>query len=116
MKFRPSIASVLAFGLALGVVATTSCEEHNDGDLFDEAPLTADQRDACTDYCNEATACDDELDLTECNDSCVDALESCFESNVDDAAAELRSCVDEPECLDVVQCSFQVSGECFFGT
>jgi hypothetical protein len=114
MKFRPSIACVLALGLALGVLGTTSCEE--DGEVFDDAPLTTAQRGACTDYCNEARACEDDLDLAECNDSCIDALESCFESNVDEAADELRNCIDENECLDVVQCSFQVSGECFFGT
>jgi hypothetical protein len=114
MKFRPSLASLLALGLALGVLGTTSCEE--DGEVFDDAPLTAEQRGSCEDYCNEASACDDETDLAECNSSCVDALESCFESNVDEAAAELQACIDEDECLDVVQCSFQVSGECFFGT
>lgn len=113
MKFRPSLASLLAVGLALGVLGTTSCEE--DGEFFDEAPLTVEQRGSCEDYCAEANACDNELDVAECNDSCIDALESCFEDNVDEAADALSGCIDEAECLDVVQCSFQISGECYFG-
>ena len=114
MTLRPALASRLALGLALGVLGTTSCEEDNE--VFDDAPLTAEQREACSIYCDRAAACDDDFDFTECNAECVDSLEECFEENVDEAADELATCIDEDECLDVVSCSFQVSGECFFGT
>jgi hypothetical protein len=109
MESRPSFAAILVVGLGLGVVSTMSCSSSSD------ETLTADQRAACDDYCTRATACDHDLNLDKCHDRCIDALGACFDSNVDEAADALQTCVDENACLDVVQCSFHISGECFFG-
>jgi hypothetical protein len=102
---------LIACALTIGIVNAVSCEDK----VFDDAQLTAEDRMACTEYCEEARACDDELDLAACQNQCVDSLEDCFEDQVHDATDELRSCIDKDTCLDVTNCSFQVAADCFFG-
>jgi hypothetical protein len=112
-RTHPWLSPLIGGLLALGLAGTQACAD-NDGEI-DDRPITTEERDACSGFCNEARSCDDEVDIDECASRCLDSLDLCFESQVDDATAELRECTSGDECSDVVACGFEVGSECFFG-
>ena len=109
MNRRQWLSPLLSMLLAAGLVQ--ACGTESD----DRPALTSEDRRDCANFCVAATNCDEDVDQAECTDQCVDALGLCFESQIDDATAELRECVGADECIEVVDCGFEVSAECFFG-
>ena len=110
MNRREWLSPLLSMLIAAGLVQACGSESDDNGPV-----LTADDRRDCEDFCIAATNCDEEVDQAECADECVNALGLCFESQIDDATAELRECVGADECIEVVNCGFEVGAECFFG-
>lgn len=111
-----SIALACFVGLGFGIACGAGDELEDDAQGIDDDNMLTDQdRQACEDYCQDAKSCDDDLDVSDCMSSCVDGLQSCEEAELDEATSDLTSCTDNDECLDVVDCGFEVSSQCYFG-
>ena len=70
---------------------------------------------ACTDYCDQARDCDDEIDETLCQSDCVDAIEDCTDSDREDAINDLRDCAAlDCEADGFPSCTVAEELECAF--
>jgi hypothetical protein len=95
----------------LAGITAGACKPQSGGDGQD-AKLTV--KTSCSDYCKHAKECDDKLDLSKCNSTCLDAIGNCQAAEQDLAIDRLDKCSDV-SCNDFVGCSIEVSAKCFLG-
>lgn len=92
-------------GLVL-VQQSVACTEDDGGSL--ETKLN------CADYCQQAQECNGDVNRSECEDDCQEALGECRADELDSVQERLDECADET-CDDFTGCSIDVGAQCYFG-
>ncbi len=102
----------LVIALLGGFMAATglACEE--DDGIFGVTDLRI--ADACEDYCNQARACDDELDVDDCISRCENTLDDCMADEQEEAVDDVEACAEE-SCDDFTACTIGAGLQCSFG-
>lgn len=101
---RYTSAVLLVVGLGCG-------DEPDEGD---GRATVAEIRNACQEYCQKASLCDDETVVAECEADCDDRIGDCMADEQRQAVDDLRSCAQE-SCDDFTLCTIGVGAQCAFG-
>lgn len=101
--FRPRWSWACAL---VGVLSAQACEREGTGDLRINA--------TCRDYCKQATACDDSVDVDDCRDDCEATMGDCQADEQENALDDLDNCATD-SCSEFGACTIGAGLQCTFG-
>ncbi len=97
---------LLGLGLGLMAAQLNACERDGTGDLRIGR--------TCSDYCDTAVSCNDEVDEDACKSDCEDAMNDCMADDQEAALDDLDECAED-SCNDFLACTIGAGAECVFG-
>lgn len=69
---------------------------------------------SCQDYCDRAKLCDDETNIDNCIDKCLDRIDDCMADEQEAALDQIDVCSTE-SCDDFTGCTINAGAQCYFG-
>lgn len=98
--------------LSLGLlVSMTACDTDGDGaGVIEEIQIEG----SCSDYCEQAAECNDNVDVDQCHSDCESAVTDCMADEQEETLNRLDAC-SENACNEFAGCTIDAALQCSLG-